>query len=106
VTPNQTGSAFISSTNWREVEFRHLDYAIAVADNQSFVRAAEVLKLDQPFLSRQISFLEKRLGFKLFDRKKRPLRLTIGGQEWLREARQILSQAEQAIKPVAATPEN
>lgn len=62
------------------------------------MRAAEVLKIDQPFLSRQISFLEKRLGFPLFDRKKRPLRLTIGGEKWLQEARQILCQAERAIE--------
>lgn len=84
--------------NWQELEFRHLKYAIAVADKQSFMRAAEDLNIDQPFLSRQIKVLEKRLGFKLFGRNKRPLQLTTAGKELLREARQILTHTEQAIE--------
>jgi DNA-binding transcriptional LysR family regulator len=84
--------------NWDELDFRHLKFAVIVAEKQSFTHAADHLQIDQGLLSRQIKWLEGRLGFKLFDRTRRPLALTEAGQEFLNEARFILSQAEQAIE--------
>ena len=50
-----------------------LEYALAVAEHQSFVKAAESLHLSQPALTMQLKKLEDEVGFTLFDRsRKRP----------------------------------
>ena len=79
------------------MELRHLRYFITVADEQSFSRAAERLHIAQPPLSQQIQALEIELGVQLFNRKTRPLQLTLAGQTLLAEARAILVKLEQAV---------
>ena len=79
------------------MELRHLRYFIAVADEQSFSRAAERLHMAQPPLSHQIKDLEKELGVQLFDRKSHPIQLTPAGQAFLEECRATLAQLEQAV---------
>jgi DNA-binding transcriptional LysR family regulator len=83
---------------WNELEFRHLEYAIAVKSHQGFLQAAIALDLDQGFLSRQIQRLEAKLGFKLFDRTTRPLGLTEAGQTFLIRAEQIIEQTKNAVE--------
>lgn len=83
---------------WYELEFRHLEYAIALKQHQGFVQAAIALELDQGFLSKQIQRLERRLGFKLFDRSTRPLGLTKEGKAFLTRAEQIIAQAQSAVE--------
>ncbi len=80
------------------MEFRHLRYFIAVAEELNFSRAAERLQIAQPPLSQQIRALEAELGIQLFDRKKRPLHITLAGQSFLEESRLILAQLEQAVR--------
>ena len=85
-------------SNWDQLELCHLKYAIAVNDKQGFTNAAAYLEIDQGFLSKQIKWLEKKIGFQIFDRHQRPLKLTDAGNEFLQTARQILHQIEQSIE--------
>ena len=52
----------------------------AVATEQSFKGAADMLFVSQPSLSKQIKILENRLGVLLFDRKNRKVTLTEPGK--------------------------
>lgn len=71
-----------------------LRHFVVLADHGSFVRASEALFLTQPALSRSIRALEDELGGALFDRLGRRISLTPFGQEILRRARRLISDAE------------
>ena len=73
------------------MELRVLRYFLAIAREQGITRAAEVLHITQPTLSRQIAELEEELGVKLFDRTGRQIRLTDEGILFRRRAMEILS---------------
>ncbi|MEP6873493.1 MAG: LysR family transcriptional regulator [Burkholderiales bacterium] len=72
------------------VELRHLRYFVAVASELNFSRAADLLHIAQPPLSRQIRDLESQLGTELLDRSTRPLRLTPAGRFFQVQAQQML----------------
>ena len=78
------------------MELRHLRYFMAVGEEQHFGRAAQRLRVAQPALSRQIQDLEKELGFKLFDRLPRGVKISEAGKLYLKEARQILEYVSEA----------
>jgi LysR family transcriptional regulator, hca operon transcriptional activator len=79
------------------MELRHLRYFIAVAEEGSFIHAAERrLRTAQPSLSRQIRDLELEVGIKLLDRQARGVALTAAGRVFLHHARLALSQIETA----------
>ncbi len=77
-------------------------YVVAVAETNSFTRAAERCLVVQSALSHQIARLEKELGARLFERTSRRVRLTPAGQAFLPAARQCLAAAERAAAEVAA----
>jgi len=83
------------------MDFRHLRYFVAVAEELSFTRAAERLHIAQPALSIQIRALEEELGTALLTRTKRKVALTSAGQGFLVRARQLLEDAERARDEVA-----
>src|SRR6266478_2549861 len=72
------------------MELRHLRYFVAVAEQRSFTRAAERIRVAQPALSQQIRQLEQELGVSLFERDSRPLRLTEAGRLFLERAQSVL----------------
>ncbi len=77
-------------------------YVVAVAETNSFTRAAERCLVVQSALSHQIARLENELGARLFERTSRRVRLTPAGAAFLPAARQCLDAAERAAAEVAA----
>ena len=80
------------------MELRHLRYFVAVGEEQHYGRGAQRLRVAQPALSRQIQDLEEEVGFKLFDRLSRGVKLSTAGQLFLEEARRILQQVDEATR--------
>ncbi len=78
------------------VELRQLRYFVAVGEEQHYGRAAQRLRVAQPALSRQIQNLEEKIGFKLFERLPRGVRITDAGKLFLEDARRILEGIEDA----------
>jgi DNA-binding transcriptional LysR family regulator len=76
------------------MELRQLRYFIAVAEENSFSRAARRLHISQPPLSTQIMTLEKELGTRLFDRSNRGVSLTAAGSVFYEEMRAVLVRLE------------
>ena len=58
------------------MEIRVLRYFLTVVREESITRAAEVLHITQPTLSRQLSQLEEETGVRLFHRGSRKITLT------------------------------
>jgi DNA-binding transcriptional LysR family regulator len=84
------------------VELRHLEHFLAVAEEQSFTRAASRIHLVQSALSVSIRSLERELGSQLFDRTTHSVQLTDAGAALVAEARRTLAAAEAARDAVAA----
>jgi DNA-binding transcriptional LysR family regulator len=78
------------------MELRHLRYFVAIGEEQHYGRAARRLRVAQPALSRQIQDLEEELGFKLFDRLPRGVKLSSAGKLFLEDARRILQEISEA----------
>jgi len=73
---------------------------VAAATELNFRRAAALLNMTQPPLSRQIQLLEDNLGVLLFERIGRTVKLTTEGRVFLADATRLLNLAEQAESTV------
>ena len=78
------------------MELRHLRYFVAIGEEENYRRAAQKLNVAQTALSTQIQDLEAELGFKLFDRLPRGVKLSAAGKIFLEDARRILQQVSEA----------
>jgi len=77
------------------MDLRQMRYFVAVARERNFTRAAQMLHIAQPPLSRQIQLLEEELGVELVIRKSRPIRLTDAGRLFYEQALQVLGRVDQ-----------
>jgi DNA-binding transcriptional LysR family regulator len=84
------------------LELRHLRYFVGVADELSFTRAAQRLRISQPPLSQQIQDLETILNTKLLLRTSRRVELTAAGETLHARAKSILDQVEAAALEAAS----
>jgi LysR family transcriptional regulator, hydrogen peroxide-inducible genes activator len=82
------------------MEIHQLRYLVAVAEEGSFSRAAERVRVAQPSLSQQILKLEGEVGQPLFDRLPRGVVLTESGERLIERARRILADVADAQRCV------
>jgi len=73
-------------------------YAVAVADEGHFGRAASRLLMTQPSLSRQVRALEREIGHDLFLRTRRGAELTTAGAEFVTRARRTLHEVDAVVR--------
>lgn len=81
-----------------EMELRVLQYFLAVAREENITKAAALLHITQPTLSRQLMQMEEELGVKLFRRGKHNILLTEDGMLLRRRAQEIVDLAEKTAK--------
>lgn len=80
------------------MELRVLQYFLVVAREENITKAASLLHITQPTLSRQLMSLEEELGVKLFRRGKHSIVLTEDGMLLRRRAQEIVDLAEKTAK--------
>ncbi|HWR42006.1 LysR family transcriptional regulator [Sporomusa sp.] len=73
------------------MDIRNLEYFIEVARHKSFSKAAEVIHISQPGISKAIKELEAQWGVVLFYRNAKNIELTDSGEVILKQAQQIVS---------------
>lgn len=88
------------------MEFRVLQYFLAVAREQSISGAAESLYLSQPTLSRQLKELEEKLGKQLFIRGNRRITLTEEGMILRKRAEEIMELVKKAEDEISLSEES
>ncbi|MCC8150597.1 MAG: LysR family transcriptional regulator [Lachnospiraceae bacterium] len=75
-----------------------LKYFIAIAEQKSFTKAAEMLYVTQPALSKSIADLEEEFGVPLFVRSKKGIFLTEAGEQCFAEAKSIVHQCDKLVE--------
>jgi DNA-binding transcriptional LysR family regulator len=76
------------------MEIRTLRYFLAVAREENMTKAAEILHVTQPTLSKQLKSLEEELGKKLFTRHSFSIKLTDEGQLLRNRAEDLIRMAD------------
>jgi DNA-binding transcriptional LysR family regulator len=84
------------------MSLRQMEYFLAVVEEESFTRAAELLHVTQPALSHQIKALEKSVGGPLLERRVRGVGLTVMGRAYLPHAERAVRSAVQARRAARA----
>lgn len=72
-----------------DINPRTIEYVLAVAQEQSFSKAAQKLYISQPSLSQHIIKAEKNYGVQFFDRSSVPLKLTYAGERFIALSKEI-----------------
>lgn len=82
------------------MEWQRLEYFQTLARIQHMTKAAEILSISQPALSRSIASLEKEIGVPLFDRQGRSIILNKYGQLFLMTVNNIMKEMEQGLEEI------
>ena len=69
-----------------------LNYIIALEETRNFTKAANICGVSQPTLSMQIQKLEEELKVVIFDRSKKPIKLTKIGTSLINQSKKILKE--------------
>ena len=85
------------------MDFRHLRYFQAVAEELSYSRAATRLRIAQPALSRAVKEIEHELDANLLDRNRSGVRLTPAGRVLLHEIAGLFDRWEESLRRVHRT---
>jgi DNA-binding transcriptional LysR family regulator len=80
-----------------KMKIEKLYYFLSVARNLNFTRAAQECHIAQPAISRQMHSLEEELGFLLFDRTSRKVRLTAAGEAFYQNISQFIKDYEGSV---------
>ncbi len=93
-----SGISYLLKIRTREthIEYRHLKFFIALAEELHFTRAARKLNVAQPHLSQEIKRLEEELGVRLLLRTSRQVALTEAGRVFHEKAVNILKVTDEA----------
>ncbi|MDX3659588.1 LysR family transcriptional regulator [Streptomyces sp. ID05-26A] len=86
------------------MDFKQLKALVTVVEVGSVTRAAELLHLVQPAVTRQIRALEQELGVELFERTRQGMRPTAAGVSLAERARRALTEIDRARAEIAPTP--
>ena len=79
------------------VEFRHLKYIAAVAEEGNITRAANRLHIAQPSLSKQIKDIEDEIGFSIFTRTRDGVSVTPSGQIIVVYAQEAIARRSEVV---------
>jgi len=82
------------------MEIRRLQYFVCIAELGSLGRAADILRIAQPALTRQVRLLEQELGATLFTRSRRGMQLTEEGTQLLADVTGPLRHLEGALQNI------
>ncbi|MFT3803677.1 MAG: LysR family transcriptional regulator [Burkholderiaceae bacterium] len=85
----------------RSMDLKHLRAFLTVAETGNVTRAAEMLHLVQPAVSRQIRLLEEDIGAPLFERERHGMLLTEAGKALVGYARRAMLELDRARAEVA-----
>ncbi|MEK1944845.1 MAG: pca operon transcription factor PcaQ [Ensifer adhaerens] len=83
------------------VKFRHLQTFVEVARQKSVMKAAELLHVSQPAVTKTIRELEEVLGVAVFEREGRGIKITRYGEVFLRHAGAALTALRQGLDSVS-----
>lgn len=98
--------AFISKKEAAHMDIRVLKYFLMVAKEENITKAATLLHVTQPTLSRQLMQLEEELKVKLFHRSKHKIILTDDGMLLKRRAEEIVTLADKTEREFSQRDEN
>ncbi|MEK3977601.1 LysR family transcriptional regulator [Psychrobacillus sp. FSL K6-2836] len=82
------------------MEWQRLEYFQTLAKIQHMTKAAEILAISQPALSRSIASLEQEIGVPLFDRQGRSIILNKYGQLFLKRVNKIMKEMEDGLEEI------
>lgn len=83
-----------------DLDMRQLKYFLTIAQEGQVTRAAKLLNMEQPPLSRQLKLIEEELGVRLFERNGKGLKLTDAGELLKQKAEALLTQFDESLREV------